>query len=194
MLTGALSTQVAWIKGYSLIQITRAQQELFGEDFLRQVTESLSPEFREALATRLIVPSGWYPVTWPGELHRVAFQLLPQQSNVPEQISRRAVENDMRGVYGFLARFASPEFLLNQSERVLKTYLRGPRVEARLLSSGHAEVRYSDCHGFNRFFWRAVAEASVCMVEKSGAKNARARFVEGGGDGDVQAHTALRWE
>ena len=86
MLSGALNTQVALIKGYSLNQVIKTQEELFGDAFLRQVTENLTPEFRAALATRLIVPSGWYPVTWVGELHRVAYQLLPQENNVPEQI------------------------------------------------------------------------------------------------------------
>lgn len=180
------------VKGTSLRGNLEAAQQLYGTVVVERAIERLSTEHKQAVRTGLLV-SGWYPIAWMDEFYRVLMQELPQAQNAPEVVSRRAVEIDMKGIYGFLTRFLSPEFCIRQAPRVLGTYYKGPRIEAKVLSHGHAELHFAECHGFGRFAWRDIVAGAQRIFEEAGARNPRLTFVSGGRDGDARALVDVRW-
>lgn len=182
------------IKGQGLRQNLEILREEYGEEIVAKITERLSEDFRRALRAGTVLASGWYPVAWLNELHRASVSVLPHIPNLPELVGTRSVERDMQGVYGFLARFLAPEFCVRQAPRSIGTYLRGVRIEPHILAPGHAEIHFSNCAEFNRYLWRDIAASSALVLSKTGAKNVRVRFTQGGRDGDGQAVLDVRWE
>lgn len=183
-----------FVKGQSLRQTLEVLREIFGEEATTRVVARLPEDFRRACQASGVLTSGWYPISWAVEIYRATAVVLPEVNDLPERVARRGVEHDMKGIYGFLARFVSPEFCIRQAPRILGTYFKGPTIGTEILGRGHAELYFARCDGFSRALWRDVLAGAARIFEQAGAKNVNIRFADGGRDGDTQARVVVRWD
>ena len=59
--------------------------------------------------------------------------------------------------------------------------------------SGYSHARWTDCYLFDENMWTEILGSSVQLLEIGGAKNVRARIVEGCQDGDETMEAGAHW-
>lgn len=183
-----------FIKGHSLRQNLESVRSLFGDAILERVVQGLPREYQAGYRAGTLLASGWYPLEWHNELLKQAQLILPQVRDVPERIGRYGTEQDMRGIYGFLARLITPELALRQAPRALSTFFKGLIVSSHLIEPGRGEIRFSNSRDVSRNLWRQIAASAEFLLLRAGGKNALLRYVSGGRDGDEVSVLEARWQ
>lgn len=189
--TGSTPTRGVSIKGQSFKGYFRAFGELYGEDKAAELRDAVDEEFRNALHFGALVSGGWYPAAWLRNLHHHGTKISGDY-DACVKVVRRSTENDLDGIYSFVARFVTPEFAFRQATRVLNVYVRGPdvRTEAR---KGEGTVTVQHAPGFDARMWRAMIAGSQVVLEHSGACEVVCRTVSGGGNDDDHLTFRANW-
>lgn len=182
------------MKGQAVRQYISVFEDLKGEAALNALIESVeNEEFRELLADRQILASGWYPVAWMNEFLEKALEAHPDTPDLPERIGYASADRNIRGIYRFLAQFLSPEMCIKQVPRMWKVYMRGIKVEAEVNAPRQATLRF---HGIgpSRLTWRAMLDGGARRIfESSGAKNIKVNITSGGIERSSLTTVDVRW-
>jgi hypothetical protein len=180
------------MKGLSLRNYLAVLGALRGEDVAARVLAAVSPQLREALASRKIVASGWYPVSWKCELH-AAGRLVTGESRLAWTMGSEMTRRDLTGIYRAFLHVVSPHHVLSMGSRFFATYFRGASMHVVEKRPGFTRVGFRDCHGFDRNLWLDVLGGCEATLEAAGAKFVRMHIEIGGRDGDVVTIATASW-
>jgi hypothetical protein len=174
------------IKGQSFLSVLAAIEDVRGVEVRERVFREVSGGLREALHTSSLLSSGWYPVAWYREIHATLQRVTSEGDAISTEVGRIGLKRDVNTLYRAVFRLLSPTTLLNQSDRIVKMFVRGPAVSYVTLESrsGWVRSRWDGFAGFDRAIWRDFVGTGVGALEVCGAKDVQSRCVEGGGDGD----------
>jgi hypothetical protein len=161
-------------KGASLRSTLKAMREELGADTYSKVLAALPPgDFRDAALAGRVLAASWYPIRVHRELYAATRAVAPNEKNIPRRISARSAEDDMRGIYAYIARLLRPETLAGIAPRILATYFRGPVVTAEVVDSGHAMVRFVGFKGFDQDLWDGTLCGCETIIRMAGQRDVR---------------------
>ncbi|HEY1098320.1 MAG TPA: hypothetical protein VGF99_05310 [Myxococcota bacterium] len=159
---------MAGYKGVGIVFIRRLVRER-GDDVERQVLAALNEAERTLYA---VTPAtAWVPIEFVTHLAMVAAPLLYPDDPAPlDRLGRALAVDNMGGIYAFLVRVMTVEFIARQSARLWSTYHQ--QGEARTVDVGPHEVRF-EVRGYQdipRDFRRYARTFIQQLVEMTGAK------------------------
>jgi len=182
------------IKGQAMRQYASVYEDEMGEAALSSIVETVAdPEFRELLRDRQLLASSWYPVEWLNDFLEKIMATHPGEPDLPERIGYGSADRNIRGIYGFLAKFLSPEICIRQVPRMWKVYSRGIRTHAEILAPYHARLHFSGA-GPSRLTWRAMLGGGARRIfESSGAREIEVLFISGATERASRTVVEVRW-
>jgi hypothetical protein len=182
------------VKGVAFRSIEGAFAELRGEAARQKAREYMRPELHDAIERGLILPSGWYPISWYRELFTAYRAATGDGPELARQIGIRSSQRDMRSVYKqIFARLVSPQTLLGMSSNLFSTYYDTGKFEVLESHRGYVKVRMQDCIGWDLNMWTEITGSCVSLLETAGAKQVRLRVLSGARDGDTGAELEAYW-
>ncbi len=179
------------VKGQAILAFERTLAEIHGPDAMAALQAHVLPDVAVALKSREVLAVGWYPMEWFASLHAAA-QLVYGPS-VSREIGRLATRHDVTTLYRFILRFVSPATLMAQMKRVFAMVCDGGGVIVEENLAGAARVRFIGCIGANRGTWDDMLGSTETLLELCGGRDANARVIEGGADGDNSMTCVLTW-
>jgi hypothetical protein len=174
------------IKGQAFLGILGALGEMRGDEAVSRVRREVDGELGDALRTNTILSSGWYPVAWYRGLHHAARRVAGGDDAFTIELGRVSLRRDVNLVYRAIFRLLSPTTLLDQSDRIVKLFVRGGgRYETLEKKPGFVRSRYDGFAGFDRILWLDFLGGGHGALELCGARNVVGRIAGGGRDGDA---------
>lgn len=173
-------------KGQSFLSILGAMEDLRGAGIREAIRAAARGELGDALRTNSVLSSGWYPVAWYRELHRTLRAVTGEGDALSMEVGRVSLKRDVGSLYRAVFRLLSTTTLLDQSDRIVKMFVRGPAVSYVTLERrpGYVRARWDGMAGFDRAIWRDFVGTGIGALEVCGGKDVQSRAVEGGEDGD----------
>lgn len=181
------------VKGVAFRSVYLSLGKLRGEATQRAVLEACSAVLREGFSYGAIVPSGWYPIESYKELLRVIRGATPEGRELLHEIGKQCTREDMTGVYAVLAKLLAPQTLFSLGQRLFANYYSVGNVEVLESRRGYSHARWTNCQQFDENMWTEILGSSVQLLELAGAKNVRARVLDGGQDGADVMEAAAHW-
>jgi hypothetical protein len=161
-------------KGASLRSTLKAMREELGAEVFSKVLNALPPgDFREAAIAGRVLAASWYPIRVHRELYAAIAKVAPNERGIPRRISVRSAEDDMRGIYAYVARLLRAETLAGIAPRVLSTYFRGPIITIEHVEQGEASLRFMGFHGFDADLWEGTVSGCETIMRMAGHRNVR---------------------
>ncbi len=150
----------------------------------------VSTELRQALETRDLFATSWYPVEWYRELlGYIVRRGGPSALRDTVQLSTR---ESVSTVHRFLMKAFSPDMLLKQGARVFSSFF-DAKISSTPLGAGHTLVEWTACGGFDATCWTAQVLTVEELVAMTGVRVQRKVVRSGGGTGDDALSLELFW-
>ena len=181
-------------KGTGIKSFVAALSALRGDDVVARVIARLPADFSEAWSYGKVLASGWYPLRWYAALHASAQVVTSEGPLLSRAVGAEAMRQDMSGVYRLLLFVMSPQRLLGQAARAFGTYYTHGTMRITDSGSGFANAVWEGCRGFDGNLWMDVLGSCETAMALCGAKDLRARFVNGGREGDQTAELRALWK
>jgi hypothetical protein len=137
------------VRGQGLRSLLQAISSRWEADTVAQILARTHETVRSNVLHAEIAASGWYPITWYGELYRACREVTGAPTEVAAELRGEALRLDARGMFRFLLKFASPRALVSNYERVCGLYLDGPRIEVQHVGRSSIDVRWSNLVGYD---------------------------------------------
>jgi hypothetical protein len=141
--------RVCRVRGQGVRSLLQAISARWDAETVSEILARTPETVRSNVLHADVAASGWYPVTWYGELYRACREVTGAPVEVAAELRAEALRIDARGLFRFLLRFASPRSLVENYERICGLYLDGPRIEVDFVRSNAIEVRWSNLHGYD---------------------------------------------
>ncbi len=181
------------VKGQSFRAFIAALEVLKGPEAVAVTIAGLPSDIRHAIEHKVIVTSGWYPMSWYVALHGAAKRACPGAVGLARQLGHEQTRTELQGIYKFVLAFLKPETLMHYSGRVFAMYCQGGKLTVTEAGPTYVRLVYEDCHGTDANVWEDVIGSSEAMLAATGAQAIRAFVRSGGRDGDSTMTLELRW-
>jgi hypothetical protein len=182
------------VKGVAFRTIDLCFSELRGAAIRDQAHALMQPEVASAYSDGLLLAASWYPISWYRETFRAFRTATGESPELARTIGKRAVIHDMKGVHKqLLAKFLSPQMLLEMGQRVFKTYYDTGQLHVLESRKGFAKIRLTGCVGWDTNMWFEMSGSCEAQLELAGAHHVRMRTLSGGGELDTAAEFEARW-
>jgi hypothetical protein len=175
------------IKGQSFLGTMGAFGAVRGGSALARLRDEVKGDLADALRANMILAASWYPVAQYRELLHGMRRVTGEADALTLEVGRVSLERDVARIYKVMFRLLSPTTLLDQSDRLLKRFVRGEGVHYRSVEKrrGFVRSRYDGFTGFDRVVWLDFLGGATAALGLCGARNVASRVAEGGGDGDA---------
>jgi hypothetical protein len=180
------------VKGQAILAFERTLIEMHGRGAMTPLRSDLLPDMLTALESREVLAMGWYPMEWFASLHGAAQKAYGP--GVSREIGRLATRHDVTTLYRFILRFVSPATLMGQMKRIFGMVCDSGGVLVEENREGSARVRFVGCAGANRGTWEDMLGSIETLLELCGGREASARVISGGADGDATMSCLLTWK
>lgn len=186
-------TDAPRVKGVAFRSVYASLGKLRGQAAQRAVLASSSDALRDGFDYGAIVSGGWYAIELYKELLRAIRGTLAEGKELVFEIGRQCTRDDMSGVYSVLAKLIAPQSMFSLGQRVFSNYYSVGKVQIIESRTGYSHARWTECHQFDENMWTEILGSSVQLLEIGGAKNVRARIVQGGHDGTEEMEATAHW-
>lgn len=181
------------LKGINFTGTLKALQREYGDEAHQNVIAAVPGEAGEALQTRNILASGWYPASWYNALLRAIVAEVDGDKRTARALSRDAVRADFQTLFKIVRLFLSPEKAAQQGIRISSRYIDGGELEVVDAKDGLLQVRMREYHGYSELMWWDFIGGVEGVLENIGAEDLSSRVLAGGKDGDHHLEVVLRW-
>lgn len=159
-------------KGQALRSTLNAIRAELGQVAFDKMLDALPPsDFRDAALAGRVLAASWYPIRVHRDLYAAIAKVAPNERNIPRRISARSAEDDMRGIYSYIARLLSAETLAGIAPRILSTYFRGPVVTTEHVEPRAATIHFAGFRGFDNDLWDGTLCGCETIMRMAGHKN-----------------------
>jgi hypothetical protein len=148
---------------------------------------------RELVGSGALIASGWYDIRSYRELLHAVIESRSESPQFARTLAHHNAARDFRGIYRLLCFTLTPEALIKRTPALFARYRRGGRALVLTAIPMRAEVRFEDCHGFDRACWQESLGAMEAVLEACGGKNVALTVLEGGADDDTMLRVDARW-
>lgn len=136
---------------------------------------ALPTEIAEQFHYGAIVASGWYPIDWYIRLYEASERIGVDQRGFPRRMGHATTEHDVRGIYSFIVKFASPGMVFATAQRLLGLYYE--QSSTKLLHKEDTLVRMKvTIPGATTELWDEIAGGAEAMLAVNGAKRSSVRW------------------
>lgn len=178
-------------KGSAFLGVIRSLESLKGLAFQQAVFGDLQGECGEAVRTKTVLASGWYPIAWYRDILQAADRRAANASFLRE-VGRASTRDTISTIHRIFMRAISTETLIKQGTRVFSSYYTAEtRVEVK--ESRRAHVIWSGCYGFDRCCWQDQLGSVEMLMELAGEKESKVALISGGGDRDATMVAEVSW-
>lgn len=139
----------------------------------------LSTELRDALSYGRIVRGGWYPMAWLREIHEVGSRVTGKGGALARELAAHGAARNFTSVHKAFLTIVSPRAVLKRAPRIFGAYFDGGRFELGSSEPGEARIAISECHGFDRHVWEAMAGTAEAVLTMGGAKDVHSDYTLG---------------
>lgn len=142
---------------------------------------ALPTEIAEAFHYKAIIASGWYPIDWYLRLYEASQRIGVDQRGFAKRMGRATTEQDVKGIYSFIVKFASPGMVFATAQRLLGMYVED--VSTKLVHKEEARVRMQvTIAGSFTELWDELAGGGEAMLSVNGAKRPFVQWKQAGID------------
>ncbi len=181
------------LKGINFTGTLKAFRREYGEEAHDNVIASVDGEAGEALASRSVLPSGWYPASWYAALLSAIVAETHGDKQTVRALSRDAVRADFQTLFKIVRLFLSPQKAAQQGMRVSGRYVDGGVVETVDANDGLLHLRMREFYNYSQLMWWDFMGGIEGVLESIGATDIATRVLSGGKDGDHHLEVVLRW-
>ncbi len=169
-------------KGSNVKAFVKALAEIRGEKVVEETLRRVSPELAEALQRGIVVPGGWYPVAWYGDLHDSAAAVTAEGMELAHEIGRVTTRLHFKGIYQIITYVLSPQSIVAHAQRAFSTFFDTGKVEIVEARANYVCANFKGCTGYTARLWEDMLGADEMLIELAGGKDARSRVLSGGGN------------
>lgn len=187
------STGEPQVKGLAFRTVLECYAELRGAAALEQAIQAMPKELRDAIRYHAIVSGGWYSISWYQDLLKTIADSSGEGLPMIRAIGRAATEKDLNRVYTTLLRWLNPTTIFGLYATLFSRYYSQGALQVEEQGAGYLRIRLTQCTGFDANIWMEIFGSAVRLLELSGVKNLRARFADGGGNGQDFAVLEGHW-
>jgi hypothetical protein len=189
-----MSARELRLKGQAFKGIFWALQQRHGVAVYEQVVGGLPDEFRNAVRYGELVAGGWYPIAWYREMYESIGRVVGRSPEVPRELSRIAVKQDLNAVYRFVLSFVSPDLMLANWQRVWSLYCDGGRLVVQQPSNREMHLEFTGCFGHDRIIWQDVTGGIEAILEVCKGKDPKVKLVTCGPPSEGTATVHCAWK
>jgi hypothetical protein len=146
----AATDRVCRVRGQGLRSLLQAFSARWDAATVSRILARTQETVRSNVLHADIAASGWYPITWYGDLYRACREVTGAPMEVASELRAEALRIDARGMFRFLLKFASPPSLVGNYKRVCGLYVDGPQIEVETPRRNTVDVRWSKLVGYDR--------------------------------------------
>jgi hypothetical protein len=115
-------------------------------------------------------------------------------SAVVREAARAAVARDLSsGVYKYVVRLLTPEWLVRRSVYLFGSYYRNGEALCTITGARQGRMSFKKCVSFDRALWEDITGGCIGILEAAGAKSVHEHDRQGGGDGDDWMDVGFIW-
>jgi hypothetical protein len=180
------------MKGQAFRSFLDAYEIIFDAEAKARLIALLPTELSDATRFGGIVASGWYPMSWYCALYEAMGKDKMLSAHMARRIGRETTARDIKGVYSFILRFASPTMVFANINRILGLYVQ--RCEASILHREDGRVRVRiEIPGSNRWVWEEFSGGAEAILDACGAKSTKCTITLVREDlAELEAHWTLK--
>lgn len=141
-------------------------------DVAGELHPRLSRALREALGYGRVVAGGWYPIAWLREIHAAAAEVIDER-DLAWNLGAEGARRNFTTVHRAFMTVLSPGAVLKRAPRVFGSYFDGGRYDVERSDDGEAAIAISECHGFDRATWDAIAGTAHAVLEMCRCRDVR---------------------
>ncbi|MFO0562786.1 MAG: hypothetical protein U0269_32505 [Polyangiales bacterium] len=158
------------VKGHTFKSWFEAYEKVCGAPAKSALILALDKDFSDAVRFGALVASGWYPIHWYTSLYEVHARLAGRTPGFARKMGRITTEQDLRGVYSFIVKLASPATVLTNAQRLLKLYVQ--QCETFFMERGPTHVRFTmTIPGSTDEMWEEFTGGSEAILSANGARD-----------------------
>ncbi len=182
------------IKGSVLIDSIHAIKKRSGEEMFKKILDSLNTDTRKVFDNPNILSTNWYPLDAFLEFLDIDLKLTAN-GNEKELIERseQLIEKQLKGIYKIFVKLGSPEFIINRIRVSQLTYFRGLSIEAHMIGSEKARIKYIGLEKQQRLIGLSIIGYYKKALEISGAKNIKITFITPIEEGKGFCELEIEW-
>lgn len=160
------------VKGHTFKSWLEAYEKVCGAEAKSALTANLEKDFADALRFGALVSSGWYPIHWYTSLYDVHARLQGLAPGFPRKMGRVTTEQDLRGVYSFIVRLASPATVFTHAQRLTKLYVQ--QCETFVIERSATHIRLTmTIPGCSDEMWEEFTGGAEAILAANGALDPR---------------------
>ncbi|MFA5116688.1 MAG: DUF2378 family protein [Candidatus Omnitrophota bacterium] len=185
---------MANIRGVSLISGVKYISDNFGEGGLVKVVDSLEPQDRDILRSKLH-PMNWYPVKTYSAFMAAADKIFGKGDyNLCFNIGKYSAEDIFSGLYKVFLELGNPHFVIRRGHIAWRTIIDSGELEIEQTGDKFVKVRITGFEEPDKAFCWKVSGYFGKVLEMSGAKNVRVNEGKCACDGGPYCEYDIQWE
>lgn len=158
------------VKGHTFKSWFEAYEKVCGAPAKSALILALDQDFSDAVRFGALVTSGWYPIHWYTSLYDAHARLSGRTPGFARKMGRITTEQDLRGVYSFIVKLASPATVLTNAQRLLKLYVQ--QCDTFFMERGPTHVRFTmTIPGSTDEMWEEFAGGAEAILSANGARD-----------------------
>jgi hypothetical protein len=176
-----------YIRGQAFHSIAEAGVQLLGPNVRSAMLEKFSEPLRGAFQYGSLVRSGWFPIEWHAELHRVLGELDPNPSrglSLHKRLGAISAEADITTIYRFILSLGSPHFILANVGRIFATFVKQSETKVLRKESQSADI-WAKVPGAIPELWEDLAGSSETILRLSGNESPLVTWKPGKAPGEA---------
>ena len=182
------------LKGAAWKPIIAYVTAMFGEEALKRVLDSVSPECYEIAHERVLV-NNWYDIHLIEEFITAADRILGTGDlDIARKMGAYSAEFGIKSVYKIFMKVGTPTFVLKRAPLIWNRYYSRGEAEMRTLQAKQAVLRLTDMGPLSAVTCIRVTGWMETTLRLTGAKNAKVEHVSCPNRGDAYEEWEAHWE
>jgi len=190
-----IGQQMTQLKALSVLQTLDMVRQKHGEAIVERIKAALSPQARQALYERHLLPTDWVDVQYATENLVVYDRVLGNgDGRAAHDLVRALAEAQVKGIYRVLFAFTSPRALMEKAGRLWPRYYdRGDSV-AEMLTDTSSSMRINGCPDLPKHHDWMIQPFVEVVLSRTGAREITGVHKKCVAHGDSYCLSEFHWK